>query len=60
MISNRGFTLIELLVAVSLATVITLLGISLMRITVQASGSNEEALVRHQAIRDAQRLIEYA
>ncbi|MCX7175980.1 MAG: type II secretion system protein [Proteobacteria bacterium] len=56
----RGFTLIELLVAISLATIITLLGVSLMRTSINSSVSNEEALMRHQAIRDAQRLIEYA
>lgn len=56
----RGFTLIELLVAISLATIITLLGVSLMRTSIATSVSNEEALVLHQAIRDAQRRIEYA
>lgn len=56
----RGFTLIELLVAVSLATIITLLGVSLMRTSINSSVTNEEALKQHQAIRDARRLIEYA
>lgn len=56
----RGFTLIELLVAVSLATIITLLGVSLMRTSINGSVSNEEALVQNQAIRDTQRRIEYA
>jgi len=60
MSAARGFTLIELLVAISLATIITLLGVSLMRTSINTSVNNEEALVRRQALRDAQRLIEYA
>lgn len=60
MSTARGFTLIELLVAVSLATIITLLGVSMMRTSINSSVANEEALVQSQAIRDARRLIEYA
>ena len=60
MSAARGFTLIELLVAISLATIITLLGVSLMRTSINASVSNEEALIQRQAVRDARRLIEYA
>lgn len=56
----RGFTLIELMVAISLATIITLLGVSLMRISINGSVGNEEALLQHQAVRDARRLIEHA
>jgi len=52
--------LIELLVAISLATIITLLGVSLMRTGINSSVSNEEALIQSQAIRDARRRIEYA
>lgn len=60
MSATRGFTLIELLVAISLATIITLLGVSLMRTSINSSVNNQEALIQHQAIRDVQRLIEYA
>lgn len=60
MSAYRGFTLIELLVAVSLATIITLLGVSLMRTSINGSVSNEEALIQSQAVRDVQRLIELA
>lgn len=56
----RAFTLVELLVAISLATIITLLGVSLMRTSINNSVRNEEALAQHQTIRDAQRLIEHA
>jgi len=56
----RAFTLIELLVAISLATIITLLGVSLMRTAINGSVVNEEALVQSQAVRDARRLLEYA
>jgi type II secretory pathway pseudopilin PulG len=52
--------LIELLVAISLATIITLLGVSLMRTGINSSVVNEEALVQSQAVRDARRLLEYA
>ncbi|MFA6310295.1 MAG: type II secretion system protein [Sterolibacterium sp.] len=58
--TRRGFTLIELLVAISLATIITLLGVSLMRTSINSSVGNEEALKQSQAVRDTQRLIEYA
>ena len=57
---NRGFTLIELLVAISLATIITLLGVSLMRTGINSSVANEEALILSQSVRDARRLIEHA
>lgn len=56
----RGFTLIELLVAISLATIITVLGVSLMRISINSSVGGEEALKQSQAVRDIRRLIEYA
>ena len=56
----RGFTLIELLVAISLATIITLLGVSLMRTAINSSVANEEALLQSQAVRDARRVLEYA
>lgn len=56
----RGFTLIELLVAISLATIITVLGVSLMRISINSSVGGEEALKQSQAVRDTRRLIEYA
>ena len=56
----RGFTLIELLVAISLATIITLLGVSLMRTSINSSVNNEEALIQNQAVRDARRRIEHA
>lgn len=58
--ARRGFTLIELLVAISLATIITLLGVSLMRTSINSSVVNEEALKQSQAVRDTQRLMEYA
>jgi len=58
--ARRGFTLIELLVAVSLATIITVLGVSLMRTSINTSVSNQEALVERQSVRDVQRLIELA
>lgn len=60
MTGARGFTLIELLVAISLATIITLLGVSLMRTAINGSVVNEEALVQSQAVRDARRLLEHA
>ncbi|TRZ92655.1 MAG: type II secretion system protein [Rhodocyclaceae bacterium] len=60
MSSRRGFTLIELLVAISLATIITLLGVSLMRTGINSSVANEEALIQSQGVRDARRLIEHA
>lgn len=58
--ARRGFTLIELLVAISLATIVTVLGVSLMRISIHSSVGSEEALKQSQAVRDTRRLIEYA